>query len=179
MPFLIVPLKIVLFQIIGMLVSITIEAILFYYYLQFSRKKSIQYSTSINFFSNIFVWILFFFVQANVSEQWQLNIINYIFFNSFYDSFDNSVFSFSIVLAIFILFIVACFIELKALDLLQAFLQSSHSPSQVSDRPQLVKRLNVALVKNNPKNAFVIVVANALSGITVLLLMSLILNYGL
>jgi len=175
MPLIIIPLKTILFQIIILLISITTESILFYYYLQFSQKKSIQYSTSINLFSSTFIWFLFFIAQSNVPEQWRLKIASYILFHRTYESLNDAEFAVAVVISLLLLFLATCLAELKMLDLLQAFLQSSQD--KASKRPRLVKRLNVALSKNNPKNAFAVIIGNSLSGILILSLLTFIANY--
>ncbi|NEO25730.1 MAG: filament integrity protein fraC, partial [Kamptonema sp. SIO4C4] len=68
MPPVILPIRIILLQCLSLLVSVAIEAVIFQHQLQFSRKQSIQFSLSINLFSDIAIWVFLFMVHYIAPE---------------------------------------------------------------------------------------------------------------
>lgn len=73
----------VLFNLLFILMSISIEAYCFNRRLKFDKKTSIFYAISINLFSNVIGWIAFFIVEPSLPLQLKSELINFVFFNNF------------------------------------------------------------------------------------------------
>ncbi|MFW6358227.1 MAG: filament integrity protein FraC [Chroococcales cyanobacterium] len=172
----VVPLRLILFQMLLVLLSVAIEALVLHRKLKINRKTSVQYSLSINLLSNIVGWIVFFIVQAFLPPTLKYNLLLYIFLNVL--NRDQPLdFDFD---ALFVLILVSTFVlifitELKGLDLLKALLQTSspvgEESAQVSSRPILQKRLKFAIKNTHMGVASGILLANVVSHGFVLLIL--------
>lgn len=175
----ILPLRAILFQFLLLLVSIAVEAVVLHRKLRLSHRTSIEYAASINLWSSVLGWLFFFIVQANLSKAARLQLISYIFFNNFYQTFQ-ALPTTVIVVAVFSFFLV-CYLEYKGLDLLQAILQSSQESQIKKDDqqtlPLLTSRLKKALQRTDTSKALVILLANAWSHVLILLFLFLRLSW--
>jgi hypothetical protein len=77
----IIPFKTVFFQILFLLIQITVEALFFYKFIKISRKSSLEYSIPINLFSNIIGWLIFFVFVPLANSEFQFQLMNFILFN--------------------------------------------------------------------------------------------------
>ncbi|MBW4499501.1 MAG: filament integrity protein fraC [Scytonema hyalinum WJT4-NPBG1] len=75
------PLGAILFNFLFLLVAIPLEAYVLNTRLKFDKKTSAFYAVSINLFSNVIGWIIFFFVDPVLPAQIKSELINFIFFN--------------------------------------------------------------------------------------------------
>ncbi|MDB9313016.1 hypothetical protein PN462_07875 [Spirulina sp. CS-785/01] len=173
------PIPIIFLQTLSLLISVAIEAVIFQRQLKFSRKQSIQFSLSINLFSDIAIWLFLFTVQSIAPETTRLHLMSYVFFTQFYQVERPTQFyliSFAIILTIFLLI---CLIEYKGLDFLQVFLEPpypniSDNISEGENRAtSLVNKLNEAIIRTNLRQASVVLIANLLSNSLVVLIILL------
>lgn len=79
----VLPLRAVMFQILFLLVAIAVESFIFKKNLHLSGRNSIEYATSINLFSTIIGWLIFFFFVPLLPINLQGQLINFILFNDF------------------------------------------------------------------------------------------------
>jgi len=79
----VLPLRAVMFQILFLLISIALESWFLRHILNLSPKRALEYSASLNIFSMIAVWLLFFTVKSILPDFLGQQLINYIFFNTF------------------------------------------------------------------------------------------------
>lgn len=109
----VLPVGAVLFNLLFILMSISIEAYCFNRRLKFDRKTSIFYAISINLFSNVIGWIAFFLIEPVLPLQLKSELINFVFFNSFKVSNTQTV----IILTAFIIFFGTFIVKLFLLRL--------------------------------------------------------------
>lgn len=79
----VLPLRAILLQILFLTIAIAIESFVLHRKLYLSRRTSIEYAASLNLFSTIFGWAIFFLVNPFLGIVFQHEIINYILFGRF------------------------------------------------------------------------------------------------
>ncbi|GAX34799.1 filament integrity protein FraC [Nodularia sp. NIES-3585] len=79
----ILPIGVILFQFLFLLTAIPIEAYVLNKRLQFDKKTSIFYATSINLLSTTLGWIIFFTLEPILPINVKSELISYIFFHNF------------------------------------------------------------------------------------------------
>lgn len=77
----VLPLKAILFQLLFIVLAIAIEAIVLQRYLGIGRKTSIQYTATANLLSTVVGWFIFFVVAPLLPPDWQLQLVNFVFFD--------------------------------------------------------------------------------------------------
>lgn len=77
----VLPLKAILFQLLFVVLAIAIEAIVLQRYLGIGRKTSIQYTATANLLSTVVGWFIFFVVTPLLPPDWQLQVVNFVFFD--------------------------------------------------------------------------------------------------
>lgn len=81
----ILPLRAIAFQSLFLLLAISIEAVVLFKLLpDLDYKTSAKYSTSINLFSTVVGWLVFFSVQVFLPETLRIQLISYFFFERFF-----------------------------------------------------------------------------------------------
>jgi hypothetical protein len=90
----------VLFDFLFVLIAIPIEAYILNRRLKFDKRTSAFYAISINLFSSVIGWIIFFVVEPMLPINVKSELINYMFFNNFKSSNTQSL----IILTAFIIF---------------------------------------------------------------------------
>ncbi|MDZ8026723.1 MAG: filament integrity protein FraC [Nostoc sp. DedQUE01] len=73
----------ILFDFLFVLIAIPIEAYVLHKRLKFDKKTSIFYGISINLFSSVIGWSIFFVSEPMLPIQVKSELINYMFFNNF------------------------------------------------------------------------------------------------
>jgi len=172
-----------LFQSVFLLVAIALEARVLYQRLYLTRRRSIEYATTINLLATVIGWLAFFLLKDLLPQQIRSEIISYIFFDRFLTSFPES---FYVMLALtgLVVFFSAFLIKLKGLQLLEALLErtpkAQSQPEQISsnqDRNRLKRslseRLERAVTRTDPNQATVILLANVYSHSAITLLLAL------
>lgn len=78
----VMPLTVILTQALLLLLAIAIEAFVIQQQLQFSPRKSMEYSASLNLLSTVFGWLVFFVLVETfpLPEVLELDILNLVFF---------------------------------------------------------------------------------------------------
>lgn len=85
------PLRAILFQALFLLVAIAIESFILHKRLYLSRRMSIEYAASLNLFSTVCGWTLFFLVEPLMPVGLREQMVNFIFFSDFAPHLDFSV----------------------------------------------------------------------------------------
>ena len=81
----ILPLRAIAFQSLFLLLAISIEAVVLFKLLpDLDYKTSARYSASINLFSTVIGWLVFFSVQFFLPEALRIQLISYFFFERFF-----------------------------------------------------------------------------------------------
>ncbi|MEL6458607.1 MAG: filament integrity protein FraC [Cyanobacteria bacterium J06621_15] len=90
--FQIFPFGIIIFDFLFLLVAITVEAYILNRRLKFDKRTSSFYAASMNIFSNVIGWVIFFIVERTaVFDSYRIGIINYILYNRLPDNFSASI----------------------------------------------------------------------------------------
>ena len=80
--FQIFPFGIILFDFLFLLVAIPVEAYILNRRLKFDKRTSSFYAVSMNVFSNVIGWVIFFILeQTSVFDSYKAQLINYILYN--------------------------------------------------------------------------------------------------
>lgn len=77
----VLPLRAILYQLLFIVLSIAIEALVLQRYLGIGRKSAIQYAATANLLSTVVGWFIFFVVEPRLPQPWQQQFANYIFFD--------------------------------------------------------------------------------------------------
>ncbi|MEW5856297.1 MAG: filament integrity protein FraC [Cyanobacteriota bacterium] len=117
------PLQAILFQFLFLLVAIAIESFILYRQLNLSRKRSIDYAISINLFSTVLGWIVFFYVHPWLPRSLKSQLISYIFFDRFFPFDQSPNIVTELILSGFVVFFANFVVKLKGLELLQILLE--------------------------------------------------------
>ena len=172
----VVPLQTILFQVIFLLVAIALEARVLQRRLRITRKRGVEYATSINLLAAIAGWLGFFLLQSLLPQPLKAQLISYIFFDRLLEPRPESL-SLIIVSTGIALFFGAFLIKLKGLQLLEALLEipkrdglKQHSER---NRPSLSEQFRKVALQTDPNRAFVVLIANAYSHSAILLLLFL------
>ena len=164
----ILPVPTIVLQILLLLVTIAIEALILQRMMRMGYKTSVEYSTSINLFSSSLGWIIFLiYLQASIPEGLKTKIISYMLFAKF-DTGQLAIGeSINIFLGGLFAFITVWFLEWQGLNLLQWLLE--YSPNQDTGterkytRPSLSSQQDVGLMYSQNRKAYVIMLANVCS----------------
>ncbi|MBD2519494.1 filament integrity protein fraC [Nostoc sp. FACHB-973] len=73
----------ILFDFLFVLIAIPIEAYVLHKRLKFDKRTSTFYAISINLFSSVIGWFIFFVSEPMLPIQVKSELINYMFFNTF------------------------------------------------------------------------------------------------
>lgn len=173
----VLPLQTILFQVIFLLVAIALEARVFHRRLRITRRKSVEYATSINLFAAVMGWLGFFLLSDLLPQPLKSQLISYVFFDRLLEPRPENL-SLIIVSTGIALFFAAFLIKLKALELLETFLQTPEEqliPKSPEDRgrPTLSDRFRQIALYTDPNRATVVLLANAYSHSAILLLLFL------
>ena len=173
-----------LFQSVFLLVAIALEARVLHQRLYLTRRRSIEYATSINLLATVIGWLAFFLLKDLVPQPLKDEIISYIFFDRFLSPFPQSFYLMLASVGV-VIFFSAFLIKLKGLQLLEALL--GRTPKEQSPPEQLVSnnnrlsqrrqdlsdRLERAVTRTDPNQATVILLANVYSQSAITLLLAL------
>ncbi len=102
----ILPIGVVLFNILFLLVAIPIEAYILNMRLGFDKKSSIFYAISMNLFSGVIGWTIFFLIEPILPGQWRAELISYVFFSTFQNSNIETVLIFTVLVIFFTTFLI-------------------------------------------------------------------------
>lgn len=170
-----------LFQSVFLLVAIALEARVLYQRLYLTRRRSIEYATSINLLAAVIGWLAFFLLKDLLPPPIRSEIVSYIFFDRFLSPFPES-FYLMLVSTGVVVFFSAFLIKLKGLQFLEALLERTpkeqSNPEQITqDRNRLKRglseRLERAVTRSDPNQATVILLANVYSYSAISLLLAL------
>ena len=114
--YLVLPLRTFALQGFFLFVAIAIEAFVLHNRLGISKRGGVRYSLTLNLISTVVGWMLFFTVEPFLSDAFQLNIMNYVFFNETYQL--GSSLSSLVVIGVFLIYAITFFIESQAMNLL-------------------------------------------------------------
>ncbi|MFM7406563.1 MAG: filament integrity protein FraC [Cuspidothrix sp.] len=154
----ILPVGSIFFEILFLLTAIPIEAFVFKRWLKFDKKTSIFYAISVNVFSSVIGWIVFFMVEPMLPITIKSELINYIFFNKTKDPNIGT----TIILLSFTIFISTFLVKFLLMKLLLIFMDEAGKKADITSSQE--RSLYMSLAKLQTTNLITsILVANALS----------------
>ncbi|NJP10173.1 MAG: hypothetical protein HC866_12410 [Leptolyngbyaceae cyanobacterium RU_5_1] len=173
MNFGVLPLRAIAFQGLFLLLAIALEAIIFSRQLGLDYKTSVRYSASVNLFSTLIGWLVFFNAQVLMPEELRIQLISYFFFERFFPNPWSS--SVAPILAVsgLAIFMGVFFAELKGLDFLEILLEKrkADDTTVAAPRVQRFRRLSRGISFKTSSRAFAVLAANALSFSAILFLL--------
>ncbi|MFN6461701.1 MAG: filament integrity protein FraC [Nostoc sp. DedVER02] len=160
----------ILFDFLFVLIAIPIEAYILNYRLKFDKKTSIFYAISINLFSSVIGWSIFFVVEPMLPIQVRAELINYMFFNSFKSPNTQALLILTAFIIFFATFLMKFFILRILLFSLNETFPKKEEEVQTFQRRRWRSFSNLKLQSNNL--LITILMANSLSytAITIILL---------
>lgn len=151
----------ILFDFLFVLIAIPIEAYILHYRLKFDKKTSIFYAISLNLFSSVIGWIIFFVAEPMLPIEVRSELINYMFFNNFKASNTQTL----IILTSFIIFFATFVMKFFILKVLLLSLNESFAKKEEEDPTSQRRRWsnfsNLRLQSTNLVTT--ILIANSLS----------------
>ncbi|MEH2055872.1 MAG: filament integrity protein FraC [Nostoc sp.] len=160
----------ILFDLLFVMIAIPVEAYVLHYRLKFDKKTSTFYAISINLFSSVIGWFIFFVSEPLLPIEVKSELINYMFFNGFKSPNTQTVIILTACIIFFATFLMKFFILRGLLVLLNETFAKKEEDPQTSQRQ---KRLRLSSVNfQNTNLVTTILIANSLSysAITVILL---------
>ncbi|MEH1822740.1 MAG: filament integrity protein FraC [Nostoc sp.] len=163
----------ILFDLLFVMIAIPIEAYVLHSRLKFDKKTSTFYAISINLFSSVIGWCIFFVSEPLLPIQVKSELINYMLFNSFKLPSTQTLIILTACIIFFATFLMKFFI-------LRVLLFSLHEPvvkkeakeeeTKISQRQQRLRLSSVNFQNTNLVTT--ILIANSLSytAITIILL---------
>ena len=128
-PFRVFPFGVILFDFLFLLVAIPVEAFILNKRLKFDKRTSTFYAISINLFSNVIGWVIFFVLEpTNFFNSYKSQLINFLLYNRL----NNQVYG-GIVMAGFTTFFGTLMIKF---GLLRLFILSLSNPGEKKAEPQ-------------------------------------------
>ncbi len=128
-PFRVFPFGVILFDFLFLLVAIPVEAFILHTRLKFDKKTSSFYAISINIFSNVIGWVIFFILEpSNLFNNYKAQLINFLLYNRLNEQLYGG-----IVMAGFITFFGTLMVKFL---LLRLFIISLSNPGEKKPEPQ-------------------------------------------
>lgn len=181
----VVPIQTILFQTIFLLVAIALEARVLQRKLYLTRRRSIEYATSINLLAVVLGWFGFFLLQEWLPQPLKLELLTFIFFDRFLEQQPHNLLLMIVSTGV-VIFFSAFIIKLKGLQLLEALLETAPEKKITEDqekealklprnrrRKGLAERLDQAVTRTDPTQATAVLLANAYSHSAILLILAL------
>ncbi|MTJ08970.1 filament integrity protein FraC [Anabaena sp. UHCC 0204] len=165
----ILPLGAIFFGILFLLTAIPIEAYVLNKSLKFDKKTSIFYAISMNVFSCVIGWIVFFVTEPMFSIAMKSELINYIFFNKLKDPSIGTM----IVLLSFTIFLATFLVKFLLIKLLIIFMDEAGKAKEIelASSQQRTSYMNIAKLQNtNLITATLIANSLSYSAITLIIL---------
>lgn len=128
------PLGAILFNFLFLLVAIPLEAYILNTRLKFDKKTSAFYAVSINLFSNVIGWVVFFFIDPVLPPQIKSELINFIFFNRLQAPNIQTLIILTAFIIFFATFLVKYFLLRILLMSLSDFKKPDPQPQQIQQR---------------------------------------------
>uniref|UniRef100_A0A832H5W1 Filament integrity protein fraC n=1 Tax=Oscillatoriales cyanobacterium SpSt-402 TaxID=2282168 RepID=A0A832H5W1_9CYAN len=172
----VLPFRAIAFQILFLLIAISLESLILYRRLALDYKTSVRHATTINLFSTFVGWIIFFNVQQVLPEGLRIQLISLFFFERvFPNQWSTSVTPMLTVTALGT-FLGVVIVEYQGLTLLETLLET-RKPQEETDsflrsRDRFkMRRLDGGILFKKHDRAYTILVANSLSFSAILLVL--------
>ncbi|MCC5656228.1 filament integrity protein fraC [Nostoc sp. XA010] len=159
----------ILFDFLFVLIAIPIEAYVLHNRLKFDKKTSIFYAISMNLFSSVIGWVIFFVVEPMLPIHLKSELISYMFFNNFKSANTQSLIILTACIIFFATFIMKFFIlRVLLLSLTEPVAKKQEEP-QTSQRRRLRGFSTAKLQSTNLVVTTLIANSLSFSAITIIL----------
>jgi len=163
------PIGAIFFETLFLLAAIPIEASVLNKWLKFDKKTSIFYAITINVFSSVIGWIMFFMIEPMLPIAIKSELMNYVFFNNLKDTSISSL----IVLLSFTIFLATFIVKFLIMKMLIIVMDEGGKKTEtdIISSQQRAIYMNIAKLQNT-NLVIAILIANSLSytAITIMLL---------
>ncbi|MEH2380491.1 MAG: filament integrity protein FraC [Nostoc sp.] len=160
----------ILFDFLFVLIAIPIEAYVLHSRLKFDKKTSTFYAISINLFSSVIGWFIFFVSEPMLPIQVKSELINYMFFNSFKSPKSQSLIILTAFIVFFATFLMKFFILRVLLLSLNEPVAKKEEEPQTSQRRRWRSFSNLKLQSTSLVTTILIANSLSYSVITIILL---------
>ncbi|MDX2096892.1 MAG: hypothetical protein SFW36_03880 [Leptolyngbyaceae cyanobacterium bins.59] len=158
-----------LFQFLFIFVTIAIEAFVIHRGLRVTRRVSLEYAISLNLFSTVIGWMIFFQLESLIPPQLKVQLVSYMVSDEFLPEVQEAGSNTFLILTAFLTFLITFVVELRGLDLLD-FIREGKKP-ELSEEPTMDARTRRRLAwmriqvkaPRNQTRASTILLANACS----------------
>jgi hypothetical protein len=176
----VLPLRAILFQVLFLMVAIATEAVVLRWRLGLQRRVSMQYAVSLNLFSTLIGWLIFFAIAgwlpnlfSGVLEQ---QLISYILFDQFFLSDWKQSMNTLLVISAVLTFFGTFLVEINGLILLEIILgvykfEQKQDTLPDGDRLSRYRDSQTAISLLSSNKAYAILIANAFSYSAILLIL--------
>lgn len=165
----ILPIGAIFFETLFLLAAIPLEASVLNKWLKFDKKTSIFYAITINVFSSVIGWIIFFVIEPILPTTIKSELINYVFFNKL----KNTSISSLIVLLSFTIFLTTFIVKFLIMKMLIIVMDEGGTKTEtgIISSQQRAIYMNIAKLQNT-NLVITTLIANSLSysAITIILL---------
>ncbi|NEO85940.1 MAG: hypothetical protein F6J87_17050 [Spirulina sp. SIO3F2] len=168
MSFVLIPTPIIVFQLLALLISTTMEAWIFFRKLHFSRQVCIQYAMTINLVSTTFIWLFGLTLQALLPPTAKLYVMSYVLLGEFYKVEQNWANTIVFLVILSLIFWLVCLVEFKGIDILQLLLDPELNDQQ--NKIGIWQRIYTVMIDIDSERLATIFIANAFSNSTILLI---------
>lgn len=172
----VLPFRAIAFQILFLLVAISLEALILYRRLAFDYKTSVRYAATINLLSTFVGWIIFFNVQQVLPEALRIQLISLFFFERVFPNQWSASVTPMLTLTALGTFLGVVIVEYQGLTLLETLLET-RKPQEETDsilrsRDRFrMRRLEGGILFKRNDRAYTILVANSLSFSAILIML--------
>ncbi|MEH2234971.1 filament integrity protein FraC [Nostoc sp.] len=160
----------ILFDFLFVLIAIPIEAYVFHKRLKFDKKSSTFYAISINLFSSVIGWFMFFVSEPMLPIQVKSELINYMFFNNFKSPNTQTLIILTAFIIFFATFLMKYFLLRGLLLLLDEPIAKKEEEPKTFQRRKLHTFSNLRLQSGNLVTTTLIANSLSYSVITIILL---------
>jgi hypothetical protein len=157
----VVPLGVILFDFLFLLVAIPVEAYVLNRRLKFDKKSSAFYGITVNLFSSVIGWLVFFFAEPLLPVRFKSELIDYLLFNQLKYAYHIQTF---IILTAFIIFFATFVVKYLLLRILLISLSETGKSPQANLPPiRRNSRRNTKTKWQNTNLVTTLLIANSLS----------------
>ena len=122
---LLLPLRAIVFQLLFLLVTISLESFVIEKHLDVPRKTSVDYAASINLIATVSGWLIFFYFEPHLPPVPQTVLMKFILFNEWSESTLILLFAFG-----FFTFFITLIIKIAGFELLEILAQTTAEEQQ-------------------------------------------------
>jgi hypothetical protein len=172
----VLPLRAIALQTLFLVVAIACESSVFQRLLKLDYKTSAQYAISVNLFSMVVGWIVFFVVQPLLPGPMKVQLISFVFFAQFLQELGSTTIAPILIVTALFIFMGTFFVKLKGLEVLELMLEkvkTSESSTLDAKSVRLRRKIQQNVGFQVSRKDHAVLVANACSFSAILLILVL------